>query len=191
MTVKKKIEVSIDGRNFTVVGSDNEKYVRTVANYVDKKIRELTSKNDRLCQTSSATLAALNIADELHKTSQRLDELESEAKDPMEKYGDLRSQLEEAKGIIQDLETQCSRYKDDLLKTKLEKEDIVNEIKKYEQAMELKEKELVDSQKMIKSLQDKVFDNQIELIETKKELGEVIRKLDNEKNIFIKEENTN
>ena len=41
---------------------------------------------------------------------------------------------------------------------------------------------------MIKSLQDKVFDNQIELIETKKELGELLKRLDNDKNIFIKEE---
>lgn len=191
MTVKKKIEVSIDGRNFTVVGSDNENYVRTVARYVDKKIRELTSKNDRLCQTSSATLAALNIADELHKVSNRLQELENQAKDPMEKYGDLKSQLDEAREAIKDLEAQCTEYKDNLLKTKIERENASSEIQKFEQAMELKEKELIENQKMIKSLQDKVFDNQIELIETKKELGEVLRKLDNEKNIFIKEENTN
>lgn len=188
MTERKKIEVSIDGRNFTVVGSENEDYVRSIASYVDKKIKEVSSKNDRLCQTSSATLAALNIADELHRISNRLEELEQEAKEPLEKYGDLRSLLEEANEKIKDLEAQCGKYKDDLLKTKMDKEDVIKEIEKYKQAMEMKEKELIDSQKMIKSLQDKVFDNQIELIETKKELGEVLKKLDSEKSLLVKED---
>lgn len=188
MTEKRKINVYIDGRNFTVVGSDNEDYIRGLAKYVDGKIKDLTSKNDRLCQTMSAILAALNIADELHTSNSKLVELENQSKDPIEKYGDVTSELEEARGKIQELETLCFQYKDNLLKTKLDSEDINKGVKKYEQALELKEKELVDSQKMIKSLQDKVFDNQIELIETKKELGEVIRHLDSEKNMFVKEE---
>lgn len=189
MTEKRKINILIDGRNFTVVGTtDNEDYVRSLASYVDKKIRELASKNDRLCQTSSATLAALNIADELHKTKNKLEQLENQSKDPMEKYGNVITELEKAKTTIQSLETQYFQYKDDLLRAKIEAENAIKEVKKYEQALELKEKELVESQKMIKSLQDKVFDNQIELIETKKELVEVLKILDNEKNIFAKEE---
>ncbi|WP_313232099.1 cell division protein ZapA [Tissierella praeacuta] len=188
MTERRKINILIDGRNFTVVGSDNEDYVRSLANYVDKKIKDLASKNDRLCQTSSATLAALNIADELYHTKERLQQLENKAKDPMQKYSNLISELDKAKDIIQNLELQCSQYKDDLLKTKIENENVMKEMKKNEQALELKEKELVESQKMIKSLQDKIFDNQMELIEVKKELGEVIRRLDSEKNIFVKEE---
>lgn len=188
MTVKKKIDISIDGRNFTVVGSENEKYVRTIASYVDKKIRELTSKNDRLCQTSSATLAALNIADELYRTKAQLEELEKQSKEPMEKYDNIVSELEKSKATINNLEAECARYRDDLLKSKIDAENSMKEIKKYNQALELKEKELVDSQKMIKSLQDKIFDNQIELIETKKELGEVLRRLDVENNLFSKED---
>jgi cell division protein ZapA len=188
MTEKKKINILIDGRNFTVVGSDNEEYVRTLAVYVDKKIKDLSSKNDRLCQTMSATLAALNIADELHKKKSELEELEDQSKDPMEKYGSVIDELKDAKATIENLEKQCEMYKDDLLKSKMDTDYITKEAIGYEQALELKEKELIDSQKMIKTLQDKVFNNQIELIETKKELGEVIRRLDYEKNIFAKEE---
>ncbi|CAK7065036.1 cell division protein ZapA [Tissierella sp.] len=189
MTEKRKINILIDGRNFTVVGTtDNEDYVRSLARYVDKRIRELASKNDRLCQTSSATLAALNIADEFFKTKARLEQLENQSKDPMEKYGNVISELEKAKSTIQSLEAQYFQYKDELLHAKIETENVTKEIKKYEQALEIKEKELVESQKMIKSLQDKVFDNQIELIETKKELVEVLKLLDDKKNIFVKEE---
>ncbi|MBU5427306.1 cell division protein ZapA [Tissierella pigra] len=189
MTERKKINILIDGRNFTVVGTtDDEDYVRSLASYVDKKIRELTNKNDRLCQTSSATLAAFNIADELYRTVSKLEQLKNQSKDPMEKYENVINELEKAKATIQNLETQNLQYKNDLLNTKIEGENVLKQMKKYEQALELKEKELIESQKMIKSLQDKVFDNQIELIETKKELGEVLRILDNEKKVFAKEE---
>lgn len=188
MTEKKRIDVLIDGRNFTVVGSESEAYIRNIAIYVDKKIKELSSKNDRLCQTSSATLAALNIADEYHKAHNKLEELEKQTKEPVEKYSTLRTELETARLRIKELEEECTKYKDDLLKTKIDKDNAGNEANKYKQAIELKEKELIDSHKMIKSLQDKVFDNQIELIETKKELGELLRKLDKDKNIFIKED---
>lgn len=188
MTAKKKTEVYIDGRNFTVVGSDNEEYIKGLAKFVDSKIKDVSSKNDRLCQTMSAILAALNISDELYKANFTLAELEDESKEPIEKYGDLRSELEEAKEKIQKLELSVIRYKDDLLKSKLDNEGVIKELKKQEQALEIKEKELVSSHRMIKTLQDKVFDNQIELIETKKELTEVIKSIDSEKNVFSKEE---
>ena len=94
----------------------------------------------------SATLAALNIADELFKTKARLEELESQAKDPMEKYDDVIAELEKSKTIIKALEIECESYKDQLLKIKMELEDAVNERAKYNEALELKEKELSESQ---------------------------------------------
>ncbi len=87
----------IDGRNFTVVGGDDEEYVRSLAYYIDKQIRNLTSKNDKLSQTMAATLAALNIADEFHKTKKKLEKLEDKAKEPLEKYDSLHEELKESK----------------------------------------------------------------------------------------------
>ncbi len=188
MTEKIKTEVNIDGRNFTVTGSDNEEYVKGLAKYVDSKIKDVSGKNDRLCQTMSAILAALNITDELYKSNESLSNLESQSKEPIEKYDDVKLDLEESKEEIKNLELQNIKNKDELLKTKLENESYVKEIKKNEQALEIKEKELMESEKMIKALQDKIFENQIELIETKKELTEVVKYLDNEKKVFTKEE---
>ena len=116
MTEKKKINVQIDGRNFTVVGSNSEIYVKELAEYVDCKIKNLTSKNDRLSQTMAATLAALNITDELKNTESKLKELESQAKEPIEKYEDVISDFEKAQETIKKLESKCTDYKDDLLK---------------------------------------------------------------------------
>ncbi len=188
MTEKNKVDIMIDGRNFTVVGSKNEQYVVNIARYVDKKIKDLANNNDKLSQTMSAILAALNIADEYHTTKEKLEELEKQAKDPIQKYENVISKLEKANTTIEELETECGKYKNNFIKSKLEKDNSIQDVKKYEEALEIKEKELIDSQKMIKSLQDKVFENQIELIETKKELGELLKKLDSEEKVLVKEE---
>lgn len=188
MTEKKKINVQIDGRNFTVVGSNSEIYVKELAEYVDCKIKNLTSKNDRLSQTMAATLAALNITDELKNTESKLKELESQAKEPIEKYEDVISDFEKAQETIKKLESKCTDYKDDLLKSKIESENANKNIKKYIHALDIKEKELVESQKMIKSLQDKIYENQIKLIDTKKELSESNNSQIEKKESFIKEE---
>lgn len=188
MTEKKKINVQIDGRNFTVVGSNSEEYVRELAEYVDVKIKNLSSKNDRLSQTMAATLAALNIADELKSSESKLKELQSQLKEPIEKYENITSDLEKSKTIIKDLQAKCSEYKDELLKSKIDSENAYKDIKKYTQALEIKEKELVDSQKIIKSLQDKIFENQIELIEVKKELSEISKIKNTQNKSLVKEE---
>lgn len=188
MTEKKKIEIRIDGRNFTVVGNKDEEYIKSLASYVNDKIKSLTSKNSRLCQTTAATLAALNISDELQSTKDKLLELESKAKDPIEKYGSINNELSQAKEEIENLEKEIHHYKDQLLKTKLESENLLKEISNQKQVMGIKESELTDSQKMIKNLQDKIYNNQIELIETKKELREVLKVLDDKNKVLIKEE---
>ncbi|WFA09877.1 cell division protein ZapA [Tissierella sp. Yu-01] len=180
MPEKNKVNVIIDGRNFTVVGAGDENYVKNLAYYVDQRIKNLASKNDRLSQTMAATLAALNIADELFKTKDKLNELEKKAKEPLEKFSDLTQELEETKAKIRDLEKLCLEYKDEAIKTKLSKEEQYNEVSKISEQLEQNEIELEELRKQNKNLQDKNFQNQLELIETRKELSEVL-KLFNEK----------
>lgn len=175
MTSRGKINVIIDGRNFTVVGTDDENYVRNLAHYVDQQIKNLTNKNDRLDQTMSATLAALNIADELSRTNQKLKELENKAKEPLEKFGVVSNELEGSKTKIQDLEKLCLEYKDEVIKTKLSMEDQYNAINIVKEELELKDMELEELKKLNKSLQDRNFHNQLELVETKKQLSDALK----------------
>lgn len=205
MTEKKKIDVTIDGRNFTVVasGDEEEKYIKHLASYVDKKIKDLAYRNERLSQTMAAILAAFNIADELAKTIEELNNLEEQAKEPIEKYGNLNEDLEEAKGTIEELEKINQKYKDDFVNTKLETEDKIKEISKLKEELELKNIEIQEKKAEIekiaeeksveinkleeeknleidilreenKVLQDKNFKNNLELVETKKELSEIL-----------------
>lgn len=181
MADRNKINVIIDGRNFTVVGAENESYIRQLANYVDHKIKNLATKNDKLSQTMAATLAALNIADELHKAQKSLKELEVKAKDPLEKFSGISEELQKSRVKIVELEKLCLEYKDEVIQTKLNNEEIFKEISELKEKLEFKDLELEELHKLNKNLQDKNFDNQIELIESKKELSEALKLLINER----------
>lgn len=188
MTEKIKTNVTIDGRNFTVIGEGSEEYIKELAAFVDEKIKEMTSKNDKLSSSMAATLAALNIAHDLYKSNEELAKLKAEAKAPLENYNRILEQLEKEQNKNKELIVKCNTLKDEVIETKKQNELLSREIENLKRAMEIKERELKENQTLIKKLQDKIYENQVELIEVKKELEEVLKTVDEEKNLFSKEE---
>ena len=63
---KQKTTVFLAGREYTLVSSDPPEYMRRVAAYADRKLRE-TAAASRLPPREADALAALNLADEVLK----------------------------------------------------------------------------------------------------------------------------
>lgn len=173
MADEKKIEVTIDGHNFTIIGKDDEDYIRNVSYYVDKRIKQLVSKNDKLSPTMAATLAALNIADELHKLNEEHKSLKSSTKAPLEEYEQLVKTLEDANQRIAELEKQCLDYKDEAVKGKLGREDQFKEINSLKEKLESKSNEIKKLNELNKVLQDKNLENQRELLDFKRQFNDI------------------
>lgn len=173
MTEKKKIDVTIDGHNFTVIGTDDEDYIRNLSYYVDKKIKQLVSKNDRLSPTMAATLAALNIADEFHKLNDDYKSLKSSTKEPLAEYENRVKELENANHKISDLEKQCLEFKDEAVKGKLGREDHFKEINDLSEQIEIKTNEVRKLNELNKVLQDKNLENQRELLDFKRQFSDI------------------
>ncbi|MGB9803716.1 cell division protein ZapA [Desulfofundulus sp.] len=70
-----RVEVEIFGEYYTLKGEEPEEYLRMLAQYVNKKIRQTVTRNPRLGLSKAALLTALNIADELMKLQKEYDEL--------------------------------------------------------------------------------------------------------------------
>lgn len=88
------VEVEIFGGKYTVKGDADPEYVRQLARYVDDKMRMLARKSPSTSNPQKiAVLAALNIADELHKARRRHREMEDMVR---QKTGDLFDTLEES-----------------------------------------------------------------------------------------------
>lgn len=72
---KCKITVKIFDEDYAMKGNSSSEYMEMIANYVDRKMRQIASKSPRLSATKIAVLAALNIADELSKLQEDYDNL--------------------------------------------------------------------------------------------------------------------
>lgn len=71
------VEVVIMGQTFSVTSDDGEEHVREVAAYVDRTMREITTRGKVVSSFTAAVLAALNIASEWHKLRQNVADMDA------------------------------------------------------------------------------------------------------------------
>ena len=65
--MKKSYDLTILNQKFTIKSDNDEKQVKKVADYVNKKMHEIVSANKAISTANVAILAALNIADDFHR----------------------------------------------------------------------------------------------------------------------------
>lgn len=68
-------EVYILGQKYTIKGDAPEEYIRELAAYVDKKLKEVYNSSPSITPVKASILAALDIADELFKMKNQQEEL--------------------------------------------------------------------------------------------------------------------
>ena len=90
---KTRTIVRIAGREYPITSSDSPEYVRRVAQYVDRKIAELSTAT-RLPSTECVTLAAVTIADELAKTQEENNRLRRQMEQERAELQALRDEKE-------------------------------------------------------------------------------------------------
>jgi len=82
---KRSVEVYIYGQKYVIRSESSEEYVKEVASLVDRKMREVAQRGRSVSTLNVAVLAALNIADELLKSSRDNEELLKRIKDQTER----------------------------------------------------------------------------------------------------------
>lgn len=69
------IEVYILGQKYTIKGDASEEYIRELASYVDKKLKEVYNILPNITPVKASILAALDIADELFRLRNEQEEV--------------------------------------------------------------------------------------------------------------------
>jgi len=75
-----RVDVEIFGKVYTVRGDKDPDYVRRVAEFVDRKMREIAQVTDTVSTSRIAILASLNIADELMTMLEESEEIKTRMK---------------------------------------------------------------------------------------------------------------
>lgn len=124
---KKSVRVQIEGRNYTLITSDDEKYVNSVAQDVIKHIRKAAQNSKHLDTRDCAVLAALDFCDDRNKAVKR-------NKDVVEKADKIIHQTN-------DLNKMCKEYKEKLTEAINENTRLVKRIKAIEQQLSVLSRE--------------------------------------------------
>jgi cell division protein ZapA len=61
------VEVYILGQKYTIKGDAPEEYIQQLAGYVQEKIKEVYTNSPSITPVKASILAAITIADELHR----------------------------------------------------------------------------------------------------------------------------
>lgn len=93
MPAKNKLSVKINGQEYTIASAESREYMLSVADVVDKNMKEVSSINPGLNTTMTAVLAALNLADEYVRLQRDYKKLTREANAGVAKIRELEEQL--------------------------------------------------------------------------------------------------
>lgn len=107
--MKNKVTVTIAGQEYTLVGTEDEAYVRRVAAHVDAQVRQVQAGGMSL--TDSAMLAAINIADEYLKQQEIAENLRRQIKEELEESAKVKAELSESKREIFKLQNRLQNRK--------------------------------------------------------------------------------
>lgn len=100
MNTKRKVTVQIEGRNYSVITADDEKYVQNVADEVIAQIKEIITSSHHLDTRDCAILAALNFCDDRNKALRNKKDCISKADKIIRQTNDLNKQCSEYKNRL-------------------------------------------------------------------------------------------
>lgn len=160
---KKRVSVQIEGRSYSLITTDDEKYVQKVANEVLSHIRKAAQSTKQLDTRDCAVLAALNFCDDRNKALKK-------NKDYVEKADKIIQQTN-------DLNRLCKEYREKLTEAMNDNTRLINNNKELEKRLAVLGHE-------VSQLKEK-----LESVEKSKEKAES-EKSEPEKNSVSKEKKT-
>lgn len=106
MSKKNKVEVIIQGKSYTLSGSESETYLLSVARYIDDKINSLKKFEGyrQLDKDYRNLLLNLNLSDDYLKAKENLDLLEIDVMESQIRIEELEKELGQAKARLEALE---------------------------------------------------------------------------------------
>ena len=171
-----RVTIKINGVEYNLKGRENEEYLVKVANYVDSKVKDIQNSSKGLSSTAVATLASLNIADELFKADIEIESLLKKNTSLEERNNTLKERIKELKDSIEERDFNNLRIIEELRdKIKILEENKNSDALKDE--LNIKEKEIIEFKETLE-IKEKYYINQIESLNKEyKNLSEECEKI--------------
>lgn len=155
-----RVTIKINGVEYNLKGRENEEYLVKVASYVDSKVKDIQNSSKGLSSTAVATLASLNISDELFKADIEIENLLKKNTSLEERNNTLKERIKELKDSIEERDFNNLRIIEELRnKIKVLEENKNSEVLKDE--LNIKAKEISEFKETLET-KEKYYVKQIE-----------------------------
>ncbi|WP_026477050.1 cell division protein ZapA [Alkaliphilus transvaalensis] len=178
MQRKNKVLIKINGQEYPIVGAEPKEYLLKVGNYVDERMEEVAQGNKRLSTSMIAVLTSINITDQLLKLQEAYRQLESQQTAPLQELEKVKEELQKASEKLAEKEENNQLLMEKLSEYTLaqsqqqgQQEDLDEKAKKLAD----KEADLKKAEEIINDLQNKLFESQIKLVETRRQMEEILK----------------
>ena len=188
---RNKVVVRINGSEYSLIGDENEDYLFSIANYLDKKIKETLMSNPKHSTTSAAVLTALTVTDSLFKNKKEMESLKKSIEEPETKIKELKEEYDKLHEAYLQMSSEYKKYQETEQVNENNISDIKEEYNKiYEDYMDKNEEcrklsneneilkaqneqfqaDLDEKDTQLLNFKDQLLESQIELVRVKKEL---------------------
>lgn len=168
---RNKYEFQIDGNSFILKTFRSKEETDRIVNYVNNHIERAKKSIKYNNKAMYATLACLNIADDLYDTKIEFNKLKKEAKEPMENYGPVKEKFEDMKENstnIKDLKERVAKLEKDLSRA-------TNQRDSYKSELESKEKQEQKYKSQVEDLRSKLYKQEQINLQANKKLQQLLK----------------
>jgi cell division protein ZapA len=158
-----KVNVKIYGQEYTISGEKSREQIIKVADYVDRKMDEISKKLSSGTAVSLAVLSAVNIADDYFEELLKQIELENE-------IDKLRRDAHHFEQLWEETKKSFSHFKDELNQVQEKNQELKRLLEE-----KTRQAESLRNEDKYKELESNYFDLQMENIRIKGELEKVKR----------------
>ena len=133
MPEKNHVQVMIEGKLMTLIGTETEEYMKSVAKYIDEKNRELRStvNGKKMNVAMASILTSINVGDDYFKEIMKSEALENKLSITTDELQNAIRELEEAKKEIEQLNRDIYILKDDMNMLAEEKAQVEDQLDEY------------------------------------------------------------
>ncbi len=146
MNTKRKVTVQIEGRNYSVITADDEKYVQNVADEVIAQIKEIITSSHHLDTRDCAILAALNFCDDRNKALRNKKECISKADKIIRQTNDLNKQCTEYKNRLAEVINENTALTRKYLRLEKENQQLRNALQQAVNSVQTEENGAVEEE---------------------------------------------
>jgi cell division protein ZapA len=91
------IKVEIYNQSYNIRGNGDREYIVQLADFVDRRMRDIAGATHTVDSLKVAILAALHIADELHQLKKRHEQMDAQISQKTVEYSDLMDRIIQVK----------------------------------------------------------------------------------------------